>query len=143
MEERKLSWPERGKLWARLGIRLALLVLALWLLQAVGLPLLSLFAPFVAALITAAILHPPIRWLQRRLGVPRKFSTLLILLLLFGLLGAGIGYLGYAGGVELVALVQNWNGCWRACRAPWIRSRSCPPSCGGWCRPSSPPRWSR
>ena len=35
MEERKLSWPERGKLWARLGIRLALLVLALWLLQAV------------------------------------------------------------------------------------------------------------
>ena len=76
----------------------------------VGLPLLSLFAPFVAALITAAILHPPIRWLQRRLGVPRKFSTLLILLLLFGLLGAGIGYLGYAGGVELVALVQNWNG---------------------------------
>lgn len=110
MEERKLSWPERGKLWARLGIRLALLVLALWLLQAVGLPLLSLFAPFVAALITAAILHPLIRWLQRRLGVPRKFSTLLILLLLFGLLGAGIGYLGYAGGVELVALVQNWNG---------------------------------
>ena len=110
MEERKLSWPERGKLWARLGIRLALLVLALWLLQAVGLPLLSLFAPFVAALITAAILHPLIRLLQRRLGVPRKFSTLLILLLLFGLLGAGIGYLGYAGGVELVALVQNWNG---------------------------------
>lgn len=110
MEERKLSWPERGKLWARLGIRLALLAAALWLLRAVGLPLLSLFAPFVAALITAAILHPPIRWLQRRLGVPRKFSTLLILLLLFGLLGAGIGYLGYAGGVELVALVQNWNG---------------------------------
>ena len=110
MEERKLSWPERGKLWARLGIRLALLAAALWLLRAVGLPLLSLFAPFVAALITAAVLHPLIRLLQRRLGVPRKFSTLLILLLLFGLLGAGIGYLGYAGGVELVALVQNWNG---------------------------------
>lgn len=105
----KLSWPERGKLWARLGIRLALVVLALWMLREVGLPLLSLFAPFVAALITAAILHPLIRWLQRRLGVPRKFSTLLVLLLLFGLLGAGIGYLGYASGVELVALVQDWN----------------------------------
>ena len=111
-------------------------MLALWLLQAVGLPLLSLFAPFVAALITAAILHPPIRWLQRRLGVPRKFSTLLILLLLFGLLGAGIGYLGYAGGVELVAWCRTGTACWRACRAPWIRSRSCPPSCGGWCRPA-------
>ena len=109
MNERKLSWPERGKLWARLGIRLTLLVLAVWLIQAVGLPLLALFAPFVAALITAAILHPLIRWLQRRLGVPRKLSTLLILLLLFGLLGAGIGYLGYAGGLELVALMQDWN----------------------------------
>ena len=109
MNEQKLSWPERGKLWARLGIRLTLLVLAVWLIQAVGLPLLALFAPFVAALITAAILHPLIRWLQRRLGVPRKLSTLLILLLLFGLLGAGIGYLGYAGGLELVALMQDWN----------------------------------
>ena len=109
MNELKLSWLERGKLWARLGIRLALLALALWLLRVVGLPLLSLFAPFVAALITAAILHPLIRWLQRRLGVPRKFSTLLVLLLLFGLLGAGIGYLGYAAGLELVTLVQNWD----------------------------------
>ena len=109
-EERKLSWPERGKLWARLGIRLTLTALALCLLWAVGLPLLSLFAPFVAALVTAAILHPLIRWLQRRLGFPRKLSTLLILLLLFGLLGAGIGYLGFAAGLELVSLVQNWNG---------------------------------
>ena len=109
MNEQKLSWPERGKLWARLGIRLALLVLALWLLREVGLPLLSLFAPFVAALITAAILHPLVRWLQRRLGMSRKISALLILLLLFGLLGAGIGYLGYAAGVELIALVQNWD----------------------------------
>lgn len=109
-EETKLSWPERGRLWARLGIRLVLVLLALWALRAVGLPLLSLFAPFVAALITAAILHPLIRWFQRRLGVPRKLSTLLILLLLFGLLGAIIGYLAYAAGMELVALLQNWDG---------------------------------
>lgn len=73
MEERKLSWPERGKLWARLGIRLALLVLALWLLQAVGLPLLSLFAPFVAALITAAILHPPSGGCSGGWGCPENF----------------------------------------------------------------------
>lgn len=109
MNEMKLPWSERGKLWGRLGIRLALAVLALALLWAVGLPLLSLFAPFVAALITAAILHPLVRWLQRRLGVPRKLSVLVILVLLFGLLGAGIGYLGYAAGLELVALVQNWS----------------------------------
>ena len=110
MNEMKLPWPERGKLWARLGIRLAVAALAVWLLWAVGLPLLSLFAPFVAALITAAVLHPLVRWLQRRLGVPKKLSALVILALLFGLLGAGIGYLGYAAGLELVSLVQNWSG---------------------------------
>ena len=87
-----------------------LVLLALWLLRAVGRPLLSLCAPFVAALITAALLHPLVQWLQRRLHWPRKLSSLLILLLLFGLAGGGIGYLGYAVGAELVSLVQNWDG---------------------------------
>ena len=110
MKDKKLTWPQRGRLWLRLGLRLVLALLALWLLRAVGLPLLSLCAPFVAALITAALLHPPVQWLQKRLHWPRKLSSLLILLLLFGLMGGGIGYLGYAAGAELVSLVQNWEG---------------------------------
>ena len=110
MKDKKLTWPQRGRLWLRLGLRLVLVLLALWLLRAVGRPLLSLCAPFVAALITAALLHPLVQWLQRRLHWPRKLSSLLILLLLFGLAGGGIGYLGYAVGAELVSLVQNWDG---------------------------------
>lgn len=51
MKDKKLTWPQRGRLWLRLGLRLVLALLALWLLRAVGLPLLSLCAPFVAALI--------------------------------------------------------------------------------------------
>ena len=42
METQELSWRERGRLWARLGIRLALVALAWLLLMRVGLPLLSL-----------------------------------------------------------------------------------------------------
>ena len=110
MKDKKLTWTQRGRLWLRLGLRFVLALLALWLLRAVGLPLLSLCAPFVAALITAALLHPPVQWLQKRLHWPRKLSSLLILLLLFGLMGGGIGYLGYAAGAELVSLVQNWEG---------------------------------
>ena len=53
MKDKKLTWPQRGRLWLRLGLRLVLALLALWLLRAVGLPLLSLCAPFVAALIWA------------------------------------------------------------------------------------------
>ena len=67
-------------------------------------------AAAAAALITAALLHPPVQWLQKRLHWRRKLSSLLILLLLFGLMGGGIGYLGYAAGAELVSLVQNWEG---------------------------------
>lgn len=110
MRETQLSWPQRGKLWLRLGIRLVLTVVLVWLVWKVGLPLLSLLAPFVAALITAALLHPPVRWLQRKLGWSRKLLSLFILVLLFGLLGAALGYLGYAGVSQLVSLVQNWDG---------------------------------
>ena len=104
-----LSWRERGMLWFRLGIRILLTALALLVLFLFGPPLLSLFAPFVAALIVAAILNPLVRWVQRRLGLSRGPITLVILVLLFGLIGVGLAYLGYAAALELISLAQNWS----------------------------------
>lgn len=109
MKEQKLTWPARGRLWFRIGVRLVLLIVGLWLLWKVGLPLLSLMAPFVAALITAAILHPAVRWLRNTLGGSRKLWSLLVLVLLFGLMGAAVGGLVYAAGAQLVSLVQSWD----------------------------------
>ena len=85
MKEQKLSWRARGRLWFRIGVRLVVLIVGLWLLWKVGLPLLSLMAPFVAALITAAILHPLVRWLRKTLGGSRKLWSLLVLVLLINL----------------------------------------------------------
>ena len=110
MKPGQLTWLQRGALWLRLGIRIVLVVLVLWALSCFGRPLLSLFAPFIAALIVAVILNPLVRWFQRRLGWSRSVLALVILLLLFGLVGAGIAYLVYAVGVELVSLAQNWDG---------------------------------
>jgi len=109
MTSGRLTWKERGWLWLRLGIRLALAVLGLWLLAGFGRPLLSLFAPFVAALVAAAGLNPLVKWLQRQLGLPRSGVTLVLLVVLFGLLGGGVVFLVYAAGNELGALVQNWD----------------------------------
>ena len=109
MKEQKLSWRARGRLWFRIGVRLVVLIVGLWLLWKVGLPLLSLMAPFVAALITAAILHPLVRWLRKTLGGSRKLWSLLVLVLLFGLVGAALGGLMYAAGAQLVSLVQSWD----------------------------------
>ena len=47
MEHKQLTWPQRGALWLRLGIRLGLTALAVWLAARFGRPLLSLFAPFL------------------------------------------------------------------------------------------------
>ena len=95
MASGQLTWEERGWLWLRLAIRLALAALGLWMLARFGRPLLSLFAPFVAALVAAAGLNPLVKWLQRRLGLPRSGVTLALLLVLFGLLGAGVVFLVY------------------------------------------------
>ncbi|MEY8419998.1 sporulation integral membrane protein YtvI [Oscillospiraceae bacterium 44-5] len=110
MENRKLTWEQRGALWLRLGIRLVLAALVVWMLAAFGRPLLSLFAPFLFALMTAAMLNPMVKRLQRALGWNRQAVTLLLLLVLFGLLGGALALLVYAAAGQLVSLVQNWSG---------------------------------
>lgn len=110
MRSGELTWRQRGWLWLRLGIRLALALLVLSLLVRFGRSLLSLFAPFVVALIAAAVLNPLVKWFQRRMGWSRQVLTLLLLLLLFGLMGVALGLLVYAGVSELVSLAQNWDG---------------------------------
>lgn len=110
MQREQLTWPQRGQLWLRLGIRLVLVVLAV--LAAVKLlpPLLSLFAPFVAAFILAAMLNPLVRWVQKKLGWSRRLLSLLVLVLIFGLIGGGLSLMVYAAGTEMASLVQNWEG---------------------------------
>ena len=110
MENRKLTWEQRGALWLRLGIRLVLAALAVWMLAAFVRPLLSLFAPFLFALMTAAMLNPMVKRLQRALGWNRQAVTLFLLLVLFGLLGGALALLVYAAAGQLVSLVQNWSG---------------------------------
>ena len=110
MERKQLTWSQRGQLWLRLGIRLGLAALAVWLVIKLGRPLLSLFAPFLFALMFAAMLNSPVKKLQRLLGWNRQALTLLLLLLLFGLIGGGLALLVYAAAGQLLSLAQNWSG---------------------------------
>jgi len=104
-----LTWKARGALWLRLGIRLSLILLTLWLLSRFGRRAFTLFAPFLCAFLTAVLLNPPIRWLQRRLGWSRRIAALLLILASIALLGTALGFLGYAIGQELLNLTQNWD----------------------------------
>ena len=110
MKTGRLTWRQRGWLWMRLGIRLLLAVLGLALLRWLVPPLLSLFAPFLLALVVAILLNPAVKWLQRRVGLSRQTLALALVLLLFGSVGAAVGLLAYAAGNEAAMLLQNWNG---------------------------------
>ena len=75
----QLTWRQRGRLWMRLSIRLILAALTVFLLARFGRQLLSLFAPFVAALAAAALLNGPVRRIQHALGWSRQMVTLILL----------------------------------------------------------------
>ena len=109
MINKQLTWRQRGALWLRLGIRIVLTGLAVWLVLRLGRSVFSLFAPFLFALVTAALLNPLVKKLQKALGWNRQMLSAVLLLLLFGLAGGGLILLVYAAAGQLLSLVQNWG----------------------------------
>ncbi|NLF35351.1 MAG: hypothetical protein GX585_05240, partial [Clostridiales bacterium] len=109
---RELSWRDRGRLWLRMLIRTALTAAVLLLLFLAGPPLLSLFMPFVLALLFAWLLIPIIRFLQKRVGGSRKVFSFVLVLFILGGVGAVLFALGYSIVTELVHLANNWGAIW-------------------------------
>lgn len=108
MYRRELTWPQRGRLWLRLGIRLAVTGAAGLLLWKAGPVLLTLFMPFVLAFGAAVLLNGPVDWLQKRLGGSRRGLALCVLLVIFGLLSGVLGLLVRVAVREAAALGENW-----------------------------------
>ena len=109
MYRERLSWPERGRLWLRIGIRLWITVLVVLFVWTLGRPLLSLFMPFLLALGAAALLNPVVRTLQKRLGWSRGVLSLLSLLVVFGAAGTVLSLLVRAAVQEMISLAENWQ----------------------------------
>ena len=107
--EHRLTSCQRAQLWIRLGIRglltLGVLLCLVWLVP----PLWSLFMPFIFALIVAWLLHPPVRWLQKKLNISRKALSMLLILLVYVGIGAILYGLAYAAFAQIRSLVENWS----------------------------------
>lgn len=112
MEYRELSWHERGRLWLRLSVRLALTVLVLLAVFFLGPPLASLFMPFLLALVMAWVLNPMIKKIQRRLRLSRGVLSLVLITLLFAIAGGVLAALVYSIATELASLASNWQTIW-------------------------------
>lgn len=109
MNNGQLTWQQRGQLWLRLGLRLLLAALGLLLIWKLGGPALSLLAPFLLAALAAAALDPLVRWGQKRLGWSRGIIALLLLLVVVGLAGGVLFWLGRILVDEAISLGENWN----------------------------------
>ena len=105
-----LSWRQRGRLWLRLGIRTVGAVLAVVLIGRLGRPILTLFMPFLLAMVVAALLDPVICRLQRWLGGGRKRAALVTLLVILGGIGTVLAFLGRGAVREIADLAENWDG---------------------------------
>ncbi len=112
MDKHELSWQDRGKLWFRMGIRLILTLVVLVFLVVLGKPLISLFFPFVLAMMMAWLLNPAVHFLQKKLGGSRSLLSMLILFLLFALAGAALFMVNYQIFVEIRNLVNDWQSIW-------------------------------
>lgn len=117
MERGELTWRERGRLWMRMGVRVLLVVGIVLVLRYLVPPLLSLFMPFVLALVTAWLLNPPVKALQRRLGLSRGFLSIFLILLAFAAAGGILFGLGYSLFSEVSTLLDNWEGAWDSLQA--------------------------
>ena len=104
-----LTWPQRGQLWLRLGIRAALVIGAVLLTVFVAVPLVSLLIPFVLALVLAWLLNPVVRWLKNRLNISRKVISLAVLVLAFGTVGGLCYGLCWALVNQVISLFDNWQ----------------------------------
>ncbi len=107
MEHSPLTWGERAQLWLRLGLRGALALGGLALVIWVGLPLLSLLAPFVCALVLAWVLNPAVKRLQRHTGMPRPAASLVLVVLVFAVLVGVLLGLGWAAVEQVRSLFDN------------------------------------
>lgn len=109
MDLREMTGKERGRLWIRLGIRLLLAAAVILLLVYAVPPLLSLFMPFVVAVVVAWILNPLVRWLHKKLKIPRKPIALIVILLAIAIVGGALVWFIYGLGSEVYSLVSNWS----------------------------------
>ena len=103
-----LTSRQRAQLWIRLGIRALAAAGALLILFLVAPPLSALFMPFLIALVVAWFLNPPVRWLQKKLGVSRKLISMALILLAYIGVGGVLYGLGYAAFSQVRSLVENW-----------------------------------
>ena len=103
----KLTWNQRGRLWFRLVIRSIIAVIVCLVAINFGKTLISLFMPFILAIILAMILNPLIDKIQLKTKIKRNKVTLLLIVSISIISGILIYMLAKSIVLEILQLVGN------------------------------------
>lgn len=109
MERKELSWKERGRLWFRLSIRGIVGVIVALLIIKFGKTVISLFLPFILALLLAMAINPLILKIQSRVKFRRSKITIFILVIIFTLSLTVLWILLSTIATEVIGLLNGWE----------------------------------
>jgi len=98
---------ERVKLYGRLLARVALFGLGLWLIIRLAPVFLSYFLPFILAFLMASVIYPLVNLLHKKVNIPRRTLSLLLVVLVFFSVGTLIGSFIYSLVRQTVSLARN------------------------------------
>lgn len=109
MERKELSWKERGRLWFRLSIRGIVGVIVALLIIKFGKTVISLFLPFILALLLAMAINPLILKIQSRVKFRRSKITIFVLVIIFTLSLTVLWILLSIIATEVIGLLNGWE----------------------------------
>ena len=109
MERKELSWKERGQLWFRLSIRGIVGVIVALLIIKFGKTVISLFMPFILALLLAMAINPLILKIQSRVKFRRSKITIFVLVIIFTLSLTVLWILLSTIATEVIGLLNGWE----------------------------------
>ncbi len=109
MPYQELPWADRGRLWLRLLVRLAIGTVALLIIFKIGLPVLSYCMPFVLAFFLVWLLEPVVRKLEKKTFFSRGAISILVVLLICSLLFGLLSWIIYRIFLEISSLANNWS----------------------------------
>lgn len=109
MERKELSWKERGRLWFRLSIRGIVGVIVALLIIKFGKTVISLFLPFILALLLAMAINPLILKIQSRVKFRRSKITIFVLVIIFTLSLTVLWILLSTIAIEVIGLLNGWE----------------------------------
>ncbi len=96
-------------LYRRMLIRVLVVLAAIALLLTVGVWILRLLLPFLAAGAAAWVLNGATAALLKRISLPRKTTVMLVAILMFVASAVFLGYLGWRIVTETMELGQSWQ----------------------------------